>query len=166
MGSCTGQDRVRCFHRGLSLAESGKYEMPLPRAKLPRANTALPSLVVVIGLFLLFADFSWGRLGVLIVLVPLATALARSSVRTAVRSRDRAAALGDRIHGTGATQGPDLRHCRGCQYVLMREGTGESAEHFSTPTHMSGFRDWAEKNGARFAPAPGSPGAAPDQGKG
>lgn len=37
--------------------------MPLPRAKLPGVSTALPSLVVVIGLVILFANFSWRLLG-------------------------------------------------------------------------------------------------------
>ncbi|MFC8258595.1 hypothetical protein ACFUNF_13455 [Streptomyces sp. NPDC057291] len=139
--------------------------MPLPRAKLPGVSTALPSLVVVIGLVILFANFSWRRLGLMIVLIPLGAAIARASVRTAVQERDSAARFADRVYATGGTQGPDLKHCQGCQYVLLRTGTGEDPGHFSTRTHMSGFRGWAEKQGARFTPAAESHGMAPDKDK-
>ncbi|WP_392875427.1 hypothetical protein [Streptomyces sp. LN499] len=140
--------------------------MPVPRAELPRVRTALPSLVVVIGLVVLFANFSWRRFALVIVLIPLGAAIARASVRTAVQARDSAARFADRVYATGGTQGPDLKHCQGCQYVLLRTGAGEDPGHFSTSTHMSGFRGWAEKRGARFAPAAEAHGKAPDKDKG
>ncbi|MER5180670.1 hypothetical protein ABT009_20240 [Streptomyces sp. NPDC002896] len=119
------------------------YEMPVGRDGLSSAGYAVAAVIAAVALLPLFSDFSWGRLGMAVLLVPAALAVA-SGWR---RRRERAARFAERVLNTGASEGPDLRHCTGCHYVLDRRAAGT----IDAPTHQRGYRQWAAGQGAWFA---------------